>query len=751
MDINNLMQPSPEDFSQPMPLDFAARQAASAEVKAGLLREHGTDMIEQLLNLPKGYDVIEAQHDRWARATPGHEQWAEVAKICTEFFEGNQWTQEERALLMEEGRPINTKNKIAPLIRLLMGFMRQNRWDIKCLPGHDGTGNDTVADIINAILKQIGERNSTAWNDAQVFQDGMFTGRGFWDIRLDFSRNRMGEAKEIVLDPFALYIDPEGDGYDPNGTGSGSSWGFLNYNRWMSVSEIFMLYGNIAASEIATDIPSMPVVGDTSAFIRANDVSPDRFFGLQEYMMREFESSIKSGGNILDHLNRRRKLFRVLDCQYKQLKKVNFFVDLQTGQEKIIPDDTPREKIARVLEYVKARNIPIEVGTDFKEVIRWTVTCGDRVLFDKWSPYEHYTVVPYFPYFRRGVTQSPIKDLLDPQREINKRSAAFLHIIMSTANSGWIYEQNSLTEDTKEVMENEGARPGIQIEYKAGKNPPKRIEPAASPMSMKQLEADATSDIKEIAGINDSALGQLDVAQSGVAVQARQRQAVIGAEMYFDNFGRSRELKGRQCLSLIQNFYTESRMVRIHSGDVSNKPVEYQYNVKDAAGVIANNVTLGTYDIVVDEAPMSATFQQGQFEDAMALVEKGVPIPPDILIELSSMPRKAEVKNRLNEERMIQMNDARLNNILNRGAAGIPPDVPLPPIVTDGQPDVAVLDMTMGGLPNGAVPPAMGGGSPAPGAAPAVGVPPSGLPSGAPSMPQRRPIMDESGRLITPA
>lgn len=726
MDDMNAMMGVP-DFSQPRPLDFGARLAQDQAAQNEMLETYGTDAIEQLINLPRGYDIIDAQHERWSRATSGHQSWAEVAKICTEFFEGEQWTAAERALLAEEGRPINTKNKIAPLMRLLMGFFRQNRWDIRVLAGNDGTGSEAVADIINAVFKQIAERNSSAWVDAQVFQDGLLTGRGFWDIRLDFARNRLGEVKEIVLDPFALYIDPEADSYDPNGTGTGSAWSFATYNKWMTATEIFMLYGKLAAAEVSGDNPRIPVTGDTYTALRKFDISPSRWFGLEEYMIQDFESSMKKGGNVFDHLNRRRKLFRVLDCQYKQLKKVDFFVDLSTGQEKIIPDGTPREKIQRIMQYVQARGIPIDVGTDYKEVIRWTVTAGDRVLFDKWSPYDNYTVVPYFPYFRRGKTQSPIKDLLDPQREINKRSAAFLHIIMTTANSGWIWEKGSLDEDMKDTLENEGGRPGIQIEYAKGANAPQRIQPAATPVAMKQLEIDATVDIKEIAGINDSALGQLDVAQSGVAVQARQRQAIIGADPYFDNFSRSRELKGRQYLHLVQGYYTEQRMVRIQAGASSSQAEEHQYNIRTAAGEIQNNVTLGSYDLVIDEAPMSTTFQQGQFEDAIMLVEKGIPIPPDILVELSSMPRKQEIKMRLNEERVMQMNDARLQNIMNRGAAGIPPDVPLPPVVTDGSPNV--LDLSQQEAPSGAMPmPAAGGGSPMSGQADPLGTVPTGMP-----------------------
>jgi hypothetical protein len=737
------LPPIEEDFSQPLPLDLASRteafEASTENSDESLMKEHGADIVEQLLNMPKGYDVVEGQHDRWSRAAPGHETWAEQAKTCTDFFEGNQWTEAEINTLKEEGRPKVTKNKIRPIMRLLMGYFAQHRYDIKALPGNDGTGSGDIADLLTATFKQIAEQNNTDWNDAQVFQDGLIAGRGFWDIRLDFTRNRLGEAKEIVLDPFNVYIDPEADSYDPNGTGGQSSWKYVMANKWMSIIDIFRLYGNLPAAEVGLNVPSVPIGNDGYRGAKAYDISPSRWFGLENYLYEEFEAGLRGGGNVFDHLNRQRKLFRVLDCQHRHLKKVNFFVDLATGAEKIIPDGTPREKIQRVLEYSKLRNIPVDVGTDYKEVIRWTVTAGDRVLFDKWSPYDGYTIVPYFPYFRRGKTQSPIEDLLDPQREINKRAAAFLHIIMSTANSGWVWEKGALSDEMRETLEQQGARPGLHIEYETGANAPQRIAPQVAPMAIRQLEDDATRDLKEISSVNDSALGQLDKVQSGIAVQARQQQAVIGAETYYDNFARSRELKGGRYLEIVQDYYSEPRLVRIRHGNGTTE--DKMINTRNAAGMVENNVTMGRYMIAVDKTPVSATFQQAQFEDAKALVGLGVPVPPDILVDMSAVSNKDEIKQRLAEARETEMNNQAIQNLATRAQAGLPLDQPLPPIVVGNKKIVNVDELGGGGspaqtgggtlLPDGAAPaeppapPPDGGAEPSAGFS-TVTTPPSG-------------------------
>ena len=52
--------------------------------------------------------------------------------------------------------------------------------------------------------------------------------------------------------------------------------------------------------------------------------------------------------------------------------------------------------------------------------VRWTVTADTVVLFDDYSPYDHFTIVPYFPYFRRGKPFGMVRNLLSPQEQLNK-------------------------------------------------------------------------------------------------------------------------------------------------------------------------------------------------------------------------------------------------------------------------------------------------------------------------------------------
>ena len=59
--------------------------------------------------------------------------------------------------------------------------------------------------------------------------------------------------------------------------------------------------------------------------------------------------------------------------------------------------------------------------------IRWRVTCDRFVLHDEDSPYNHFTIVPFFPWFTDGYTLSLGENLVDMQRMTNKLYSQYLH------------------------------------------------------------------------------------------------------------------------------------------------------------------------------------------------------------------------------------------------------------------------------------------------------------------------------------
>lgn len=588
---------------------------------------------------------------RWLRAVEPHNKWAKTAKTCTNFLEGEHWTEEEKAILTEIKRSALTLNKIAPLWRLVMGYQTSNRLDINYVPTSDSQSSEGVGQVLQNVYKAEAGRTDLKFIDSEVFGDGLTTGRGFWDIRLDFENNDFGEVKPITNDPFSIYIDPDCNTYDLN-----ESAAYVQESVWTDIDKVNELFGPAAAEQVEC-MTSVSHQSQLLYFLGEQDISPHRFFG--QY------ADDKAMGNWsdvyhTDFVDRQAKRLRLLDSQYKITRIQPCFIDLETGTKAPIPDDwmIPENqfKIQAFLDHAEQLNNKVKIAHRPVKRIRWTVTCADVLLFDGWSPYNSYTKVGYFPYFRRGKTRGMVEDLVDPQREINKKRSVLIDILNRNANSGWIYEENTLDPEQEENLRKYGSAPGINVKYKTSptnREGPRRIEPGGYPQGLDRLEEKASVDLHQISGINESALGQLDRVQSGRAIEARQRQAVLSIQLYQDNFSRSKKILGRKFLEIFQQHYTEERVYRIMGEDSNAVMVEINKKMMNGNNSVTrmNDITLGKYMVEVDEVPISATFKQGQFEETMVLLEKLGPVggmlaqaAPDLIIDQTSLPRKDDWK-----------------------------------------------------------------------------------------------------------
>jgi len=594
---------------------------------------------------PQDYDVIRLLLHRFDRAARGQQKWAEEAKQCIEFFEGDQWTEEDRQYLEQQGRPILTINKIRRLLMLVWGYHRQEEFEPTVVADNDNIADESIAKVLGHLLKGILDNNHYQWLEEEVFQDGTQTGRGWLDVRLDFTRSIYGDIKIKSLDPARVYPDPDGDTYDPD------TWNHVSVSTWMGLQQIMLLYG-VEAYYAAQNRGPMPL-SSVHDVTDGDDTGPESYFGLYKWFGEDGYQSFPPhlGQNILvtEHYDKLEKKIRVIEQQHKKLKRIKYFAVIATGELIEIPELWDEQRIAEIMVFAREKAVEIQIMSKVEHRIRWTVTAGDVLLYDAWSPYDHFTVVPFFPYFRRGKTRGLVADLIDPQREINKRRSSIIHIIATTANSGWQVWEDTLDPDELDKLRAEGSKPGYVMVLKKetpNEKKPVRIEPGIPPTSVEKMELAANVDLKEVTGITDSALGQVDQSgQSGVAIQNRQRQTVVGLEMYMDNLDLSRAIMGRNVLSIIQRFFTERRLIR--TLNVMGEPQEQIINDVNAVGEIVNDVTIGRYRVAVNSVPATDTFQQRQFQELLELARSGV-IPPMLLaptlIDASTVPYKEQLK-----------------------------------------------------------------------------------------------------------
>lgn len=597
---------------------------------------------------PQDMERLMLHAGRYRRASDAMRPWAEIGKKCVDYYENRQWSAADLAKLHREKRPALTINKIKRLVNLVLGYFLNNRADLQFLPGNDGISLASTAEAITSYAKQISEMNQLPFIDGEVTLDGLLTGRGYWDYGLAFDKNLLGDVRIRAADPFSVLVDPDADQYDLNAGGV-----FTMRRRWVSPEEVEFFYGGEVASRLGPFLrfggvnSGMPVAAGNML----DDISPRTRFGGYEDGAESLYADF-----MYDWIDAARKNVLLLDIEHYVRVHRWFFVDLETGDSRAIPDGWDRGRVDKALLWARDQGQPITMQQRQVRRLRCTHVIGDVIAYDDWSPFNTFSLVPFFPYFRRGATGGMVEALLDPQDEVNKRRSSRLNMLARSAAGGWSYAKGSLDPQQKRNLELFGSTPGVMVEWDPGQDgklpKPEPIQPAASPAAYAQLEKDAEEDLVQIAGINESALGQMDqTVLSGRAIERRQRQAVMGQELFMVNFRRSKELTGRKTLELIQDHCTEQRIFR-HIGP-GNTPIQAIINQRTAAGIV-NDVSLGTYGLAIDETPLSKSFLEAQFDELMRMKEIGMPVPDDHIIDASSVPRKAELKIALASIRQAQ-------------------------------------------------------------------------------------------------
>ena len=570
--------------------------------------------------------VARSQWDRYVRARDnGHKEYVQLAKKCDDYYRGDQWDQNDLSALEAEGRPALTINTILPTVNTVLGEQASRRADIQFKPRRGG--DSEIAAILTKLYMQIADNNKLDWIEQQVFSDGLIMdGRGYFDVRMDFSDHVEGEIRITSKDPLDVLPDPDAKDYDPK------TWNEVFETRWMTLDEIEELYGKSKANDLQ--------------FIAENGNS----FGRDsiEYEENRFGDTQSSDdytghGPSTNDEYRNVKALRVIERQHKRIARVDFYVDPITGDQRRIPEPWSPAKAKKF-----AKKYGLSTISKVIRKVRWTVTCDRVVLHDDWSPYKDFTIIPFFAYFRRGRPFGMIRNLLSPQEQLNKIASQELHIVNTTANSGWMIEAGSLVGLTADDLEEHGAETGLVLEYQRGTTPPQKINANQIPTGLDRIGQKAAQNIKTISGINDSMLGTDGAEVSGVAIQAKQNRGVIMIQVPLDNLKKTRHILAEKILNLVQAFYTEQRVIQVTNEDDPLKPREPMViNEQTPEGRVINDLTIGEYDVIVATAPARDSFDEIQFAEAINLRNVGVQIPDDAIIEYSHLARKGELAKRI--------------------------------------------------------------------------------------------------------
>lgn len=568
--------------------------------------------------------VAERQWQRYIRGRDGgHSDYVKEALKYQNYYAGDQWEAAVRKKLEDEGRPALTINLILSTINAALGEYSQRQVRLAYKPkSHSSFDQSQVLTKLAMHTLDENDFDSVEWD---MVVDGFISDRGYLDCRVDFDEHMQGAVKICAVDPTEIVLDVDAKEYDPN------TWNEVTRTYWVTPDEIEADYGTEKKDE---------VVGLAAS---------NSHYGYDSFEFERNTFGNNSNGyeyDTPDHVERNIKNVRVVSRQYRMLTKAFFFVDPQTGDMAEVPMSWDKEQ-----RLAFAAQFGLFTHSKPARRIRWTVTADKVVLKDEWSPYKSFSIIPYFPYFMRGRPFGMVKNLIGSQDHLNKITSQELHVVNTTANSGWTVEEGTLVNMTEDELVERGAESGLVLVHARGSNAPQKIQSNAIPTGLELLSNKSRQFLREISGL-EGVLGIASPEISGVALEGKQSRANVQLQVPFANLARTRRILGRKLLELFQQFYTEERIITVtrQVKKPEEEPVEQVViNQPTPSGEIANDITQGKYDVAIATQPSRDTYDDVQFAEAMQLREIGIAIPDHVVVRYSKMADREEVAKYLEE------------------------------------------------------------------------------------------------------
>lgn len=550
----------------------------------------------------------------------GHIEYMQRAKRLEDLYfgGGRQWLSDHRAIIEGEGRPCREVNTILPTVNAAIGYQIANRVDITYMP-KGGLASQEGATTMSKVTKHVLENTGYRYSETEAFRDGLVQQRGFIDIRMDYEDSIDGEIKITTLDPLDVIPDPDAKSYDPD------QWADVHVTRWLTAREIESIYGKGAADAVKDSWIGYCDEKNWGAetvrrFGFGNDLPPSYAMGAAWIGDNEYT-----------------RRYRIVDKQYHEY--ANALVAVFPGNDLRVVEGYPPQHLAWLMDN------GVNLITRRVRRVKWQVCAPEVMLFDDFSPFEHFTVVPYFPFFSRGQTLGMVDNMESPAESLNKMVSQFEHIVNGSANGGWQGEADQLTNMTDDEFVANGARNNIVLLRKKGAQEFTKIQPNPVPSGLDRMIDMMHNHLNIVSGVDPAGMGVDRPDMSGIALQSLEYAQQKKLAIVLDNLGRTRLMVADRTRKLIQRYMGGERVIRITEVDDygAEQQVPLALNVRQADGTILNDLTIGEYDIAVAERPANVTFNNSEFEQIKAMKEMGIQIPDAVVIRASNLADKNEI------------------------------------------------------------------------------------------------------------
>lgn len=524
-------------------------------------------------------------HDRIKKGRNHLREWRVKAREDYAFVASDQWSDDDKAVLEEKGRPQIVFNRVARTVNTVSGLEIQNRQEVRYIPREQQDAG--VNDVLTAAAKWIRDMTDAEDEESESFQDLVICGLGWTEMRMEYEVDPDGTVEIDRLDPLEM-------GYDPS-----------SKKRNLSDTKYRFREKKITVDEFKELFPGEDItLSENDDFFENDDHDATEAY---KYENDQSNEEIKQQMVTIVHFQywTREAFVRVMDPQSGKL--VEFSVSRFNKLKKNIPELRGVKQQRRVF------------------YTAWMV--GKKSMNHDKSPTQEgftFSCMTGMRNRNKNTWFGLVELMKDPQRWANKWLSQILFILNSNAKGGAFVEEGAFSNPRK--AEENWASPDALIMLTAGSIKNGKIQErtmAPYPAGLDKLMTYAMESINDIPGVSLELMGLTARNQPGVIESQRKQSGITILAVFFDSLRRYRKEQGRILADFIRSYISDGRLVRI----VGEEGAQVVPLIKD-------EMTF-KFDVVIDDAPTSPNQKERVFAIMSELVPifqaAGQPLPPEVL------------------------------------------------------------------------------------------------------------------------
>lgn len=556
--------------------------------------------------------------------------WRTVSKEDYDFYAGKQDTDETLTKLDSQKRPATVYNTILPKINMLCGLAAQSNRVPYLFPVT--TEDDAMTEVMNGAFKHFRTKAKIKRKENDCFAHTVKSGRSYLYFYIGgdnpFKPSIMAKripGRDVLVDPLSTEYDM-------------SDARYVMIDRWFVEEDLKAMW------------PELDLSGIRSLSASSNSM-PSYYDTVQDK-------------------------YRLTEIWYRKWEKVIWFRNPITGRPESASPEEFKKFVAALKEGVPAGengemiqyDKPIQSIPRVRRQVYYAIFSNTTILEEGPSPYTRLQPEADIPIVQYGAYKdedenrwfSVITMMKDPQRGRNAMRRQLTHLLNTAPKGLLVHEVGALINE--EEYNERSSEPNFRLVVGMGKMDKYKFtdQPTISPIYEK-LDMMCEQDMKDTSGVQDPLMGiQTSSREPGITARLRQEQNIAVLYILFENFRDSRIQGGKILLGLIQQYCTEEQLIRIEGQQGAQLIAINQQSNPQAP---MNDISVGEYDMVVDEAVDNVTMRMA-IAQMMVELNQTAPnsIPPALIMEYADLPLSARIKiEQYNaammerEERMLEM------------------------------------------------------------------------------------------------